>query len=509
MGMSVRRRIFEGTFFISTATLFARAGTFLANVAIIRTLSQESVGRLGLLESWLTLIGMVAGLGVSVAVTKYVPHYLEADRTRVGSLVSNSILLTLLASITVVVIGWLGFNTGWLGTAGRVYDVLTVYSMWFAGLVLTTSFKQILSAIHYGFQSFQVLIVPNIVVGLLSFPATFFLVKSRSLHGALEARILLTLIESVLLLHAVLVIGRRLNIRFSTHGFARDCRQLLGFGLPNFIGQLGVSPVHAGLLSFLAEQPAGLNQLALLTAANRLCALANFLPGSMAATLIPVLAGEWGKGKVENFREGTRSAMRMLGIVNLPIILFFLALSPQLLNLLFGATYRDAGPLAFVLLLVVFLACLNETADRSLAAAGRVWLSTANNFLWALGFIGLAAWLVPKYLSRGYVGAYFISFAAYVVWQLWWMRRLFQTDLRNLTPLLWLSLTLVALSSLIAILPDLALQIVLTGVLISSCLLLLWTKVLTNAERQALLNQRARLFGAAGGWFRDLRGGKP
>src|SRR6185369_6371407 len=104
MGMSVRRRIFEGTFFISTATLFARAGTFLANVAIIRTLSQESVGRLGLLESWLTLIGMVAGLGVSVAVTKYVPHYLEADRTRVGSLVSNSILLTLLASITVVVI---------------------------------------------------------------------------------------------------------------------------------------------------------------------------------------------------------------------------------------------------------------------------------------------------------------------------------------------------------------------------------------------------------------------
>jgi hypothetical protein len=110
--MSVRRKILEGTFFVTTATLLARAGTFLANVAMIRTLSQELVGQLGLIESWLNLMGVFAGVGMGIAVTKHLSQYLEADRSRVGSLAGSAILLTLLASVTVVAVGLLGLKVG-------------------------------------------------------------------------------------------------------------------------------------------------------------------------------------------------------------------------------------------------------------------------------------------------------------------------------------------------------------------------------------------------------------
>jgi O-antigen/teichoic acid export membrane protein len=337
----------------------------------------------------------------------------------------------------------------------------------------------------------------------------YFLVKWRGLHGALEARLSLVLIESALLLCALVSISKKLQIHFRVLGFARDCKELLGFGVPSFVGQLGVTPVQSAFMSLLAAQPDGLNQLGLLTTANRLCSLANFLPGSMASTLIPVLASEWGKGKVETFREGTLIAIRMLWIMSLPIILLFLMLSPNLLVWLYGEGYREAWPIAFGLLLAVFLASINETADRSLAASGRIWLSTGNMFVWALLFIGVAGWLVPRYYALGYAAAYFVSFAGYVALQFWWVRRLFLTDLRSLHSLVWLSLTLVILSGLIASLSNAAVQILLAASLIAAGLLILWTKILAPSERQGLLNQFSRACGMASGYsdraFRFLK----
>src|SRR5262245_46976218 len=508
--MSLKRKIWEGTFFISKATLQDHTGTFLANGAMIRTLSQELVGQLGLIESWLSLIGIFASLGLSVAVTKYLPEYLETDRHKVGSVAGTSIVLTILLSGFGVLVAAVGFRVGLLGVTAQAQKVLSAYSLWFFGLIVTANIRQILSAILYGFQSFRVFIMPNIVVGLLSVPATYFLVKWRSLHGALEARMFLTLVESLLLMYALFILTKRLQIRFSVHGFVQHSRELLGFGIPNCIGQVGVTPVQSAFMSLLAAQPGGLNQLGLLTTANRLCALANFLPGSMASTLIPVLAGEWGKGRRESFRDGTLTAIRMLWIICIPIVLFFLVLSPNLLVWLYGEQYRGAWPIAFGLLLVVFLASVNETADRALAAAGRVWLSTANKFVWAALFAGMAIWFVPRFQAIGYTGAFLVSFAAYVGLQLWWVRRLFETDLSALRSLLWLSLALVVPTALIANVSNPALQIILAALMILSALFILWTKILAASERQALLGQISRACGVALGYSgRALRFLKP
>lgn len=95
------------------------------------------------------------------------------------------------------------------------------------------------------------------------------------------------------------------------------------------------------------------------------------------------------------------------------------------------------------------LIAINETGDRILAAAGRMWLSTANNLIWLVLFLGFALILIPQAQATGYVLAYLLSFTIYICVQLGWLRQLFQLPLRPLVPLVLGTTLLIVLAYLI------------------------------------------------------------
>lgn len=482
--MSVSRQVWRGTAFVSGASLLARVGTFAANLAIIRLLGKEAVGQLGLFESWLGLASMFALVGIGVGITKFVAQFHESDAPRVGGIAATSLLLGVGLSLGVSGLAW-GVLALDVWRDNPVAQLLHLYFFWFVGLLVVSTLRQIVTSIIYGLQTFQTLVGANIAVGALSFPLAFFLVKSHHLEGALAARLGLALVETVWLFVAMFAALRRGGAQPHLKAWRRDGRELLMFGLPTFVGQLASNPVQPFVFSLLATQPGGVAQVGLITTAQRLVSLVSFFPSSMAATITPVLSSEWGSGDRSRFREGALTTLRMCWLCALPLTLLFMAACPGVLGRLYGESFVEAWPVTFLLLGVSLLTSLNETGDRSFIAAGRVWLSTSNNFVWLALFVPLAWWLLPLYGALGYAGGFVITFTLYVALQMWWLHRLFAVRVRALFGLLAASFLLVVLAWEIAWLRLGFLAPVLTA----GCVAIETLWFLSQSERDAFSNR--------------------
>lgn len=447
--MSVKSQILRGTSFVSGASLIARIGTFLANLAIIRLLGRDLIGQLGLIESWLGFATLFSLVGVGVGITKFVAQYWQDDTQRVGGIAATSLLIGSISSFLVGGVAWAALSLNLLGHSS-VAQLLQNYSGLFFCLILMASLKQVVTSIIYGLQTFQVLVGANVVVGMLSFPLSYFLVKQRHLEGALIARLLLSLVEMAWLSWAMSRTLRHNGTQLHLKQWRRDGRQLLVFGLPTFVGQLASNPVQPFVLTLLATQPGGVAQVGLITIAQRLVSLVSFFPSSMASILTPVLSSEWGSGDQSRFRESALTTLRMCWLCALPICVFFMAASPIILNRLYGKQFVGAWPVTFVLLLISLVGSLNETADRSFIAAGRVWLSTSNNFVWLAFFVPLVWYLIPSHGAMGYAVAFLFTFELYVILQILWLFQLFRVNISALFPMLAVSVGIVCCAWIIA-----------------------------------------------------------
>lgn len=495
--MSVSGKLWRGTAFMSGANLLARVGTFLGNLAIIRLLGLDLLGELGLIEGWLNVALIFAVFGLNAAATRYVSHYLESEPEQIGEIAATALVL---GGISSVVVGALIFvflgapqTSAWaLGSgsgAEPTLEILRRYAPILPWLIVLFTARQMLTGLFYGLQAFQVFVWVNVVIGVIAFPASYLLVRWHGLSGALEVRGLLALVEILLLGYAASRALQRMGAKLSLRRFGSNSRRLVAFGLPTLVGQLVANPVQPLMLSFLAARPGGVAQVGLVTTAQRLSSLANFVPGSMAATVMPVLSTEVGRGDMGRFRDGILVALRMLWLSTLPVVLAMVAACPALLGLLYGSEYVAAWPVSLILLVIVLLTGVNESADRALAAANRMWLSTGNNLLWTLMFTSLALALIPRGLALGYALAFMLSFSLYVLVQLGWLRRLFGLPLAVLAPMLTFSAAAMAVAGVVAGHLSGPLQIATAGALALLALAIEWRLLLGEDEREALRNR--------------------
>lgn len=495
--MSASDKIIRGTAFVTIANILSRIGTFLGSLIVIRLLGLEQVGMLGLLESWLSLASMFALFGLGVATTRYVATSLVEDNRLIGAYSGAAILLGLIFSVVTGVVAYfvirlapgpVNFDTSDLIGATRWFimtHVLLIFS-----LLVTMTMREIGSAILQGLQLFQLFVYVNLTIGLLSLPVSYLLVRAYGLVGALQARLVLTSVELCLILVLVLHSMQRMETRFTLNMWQTTGRRLIAFGLPTFIGQLIANPVRTFMITLLAAQPAGAVQVGLLTTAGRIVGLANFIPASMASVIMPILATEWQRQR-ERFGQTIQTTLRMLWLASLPFTLLFLGATPTILSELYGSEYVAASMVTFLLLVVVLLASINETSDRTLAAANRQWLSTGNNLVWTVLFWLLGLVLVPRYLGLGYAIALLVSFGLYVALQLGWLWRLYQIPLRPLLPLTALSLSGVFFAWWIAMLTTGLLQFILSGLFALLAAVIVWYWLLSREEQNAF-HRRAR-----------------
>ena len=478
------------------AGVLSRIGTFLGSLVIIRLLGLEQVGQLGLIESWLSLATMFSLAGLGVATTRYVATSLAQNAEIIGAYAGTALCLGLILSFGVglalfigvkVIPGLAGMDASNLIGVTRSFVLTHVWLL--LGLLVVTTLREIGVALLQGMQLFQLFVYVNLIIGVLSLPVSFLLVQAHGLAGAFGTRLILAGVELILILVFALRGLRRLRTRLSLHRLFENSRLLLGFALPTFAGQLIANPVRTFMITLLAMQPNGALQVGLLTTAGRIVGLANFIPASMATVIMPVLATDWGHNQRDRFSANVLTTLRMMWLASLPFVVFFLGATPALLYHLYGSEYVSAATITFLMLIIVLLSAINETSDRTLAAANHQWLSAGNNLVWALLFWALGLYFVPRYLGLGYSFALLMSFGLYIALQLGWLRRLFQISLRPILPLSGLSLGAITIAWWISTLRPFLLQLLVAGAFMFVVGIVQWQMFLHVGEREAFRRQ--------------------
>ncbi len=377
----------------------------VTGVLLARVLGPHGRGELAAVILWPSVLAAVGSLGMQDATTYHAARGSWPLSTLVGSTLAITVAqagLLLLAGAALLPFVLSHYDATTRQTA-YLYLAFIPINLFTLALMAVLNGRQ---RLHW-FQGLRLLVI----IG--SAAAVMVLAAMRALTIQSVAIAFLAANFSVGLAAAVLV--WRLGVA-RPRPSSRAARQLLRFGFQSHLGATS-SLLNERLDQLLISVFLAPVQLGLYVIAVTMSSLASLVGSSVSMVALPAVAGlESGAAQRAAARRFAQLTLGVSVAVTIPMVLF----APALIQLFFGAAYRDAADVSRVLLVAAVALSSGRVIGTLLRAVGRP-LDAGIGEVVALGVtvVGLAA-LLPM---LGIMGAAVASLVAYSVSMAWTARR--------------------------------------------------------------------------------------
>jgi O-antigen/teichoic acid export membrane protein len=394
--------------------LSSQALALLSTIMVARFVGREGYGEIGMIQSTLGMLGVLAGFGLGSTTTKYVAEFRLKSPERVAGILSMTTLASLcsglvLASLCVVLAPPL---------VNSVMNREALLPLLQAGalLLLISTLGGVQKAALSGFEAFRRIAVINILQGVAAPLVTIPCVWFFGVAGAIAA---LTITAAI----GLLLCTAGLNQECKAYAISRnlgtvsssDWPLLWEFALPSMLSALMVTPVTWLTNSILVNQANGYSELGLFNAANQWRALILYVPAVFGPALLPILSETYSRADRANFREAVCLSLRVTWLFALPITIIVLGGADPLAKL-FGKQFSGASSMISISALACFLTVVNGAVGTALAGSGRMWTGMLMNAGWAMILIAAAILLIPSLGGRGLAIAYLVAYLFHTVW---------------------------------------------------------------------------------------------
>lgn len=385
-------------------------------VITARLLGKVGYGEMGMVQSTVGMLGVFAGFGLGTTATKCIAEHRRTDPARAGRIAG----LTL--AVAVLTAGVLGVacvaGAGWLagGTLGRASLERLVMAA--ALQLVVTTLGGVVSAALAGFEEFRRIARMQLWLGAAAPFITVPLVWLYGVDGAVAA---VTVNAALGLAWGAVVLGRTtashaVPLRYDRQIW-REAGVLTRVALPSLLSSLLLIPVMWVTNLMLVRGPGGYGELGIFNAANQWRMVIVFLPGMLAAAVLPVLAQTHGSDDRAGFREAFTLNLRVTWVVALPLTVVTVVLAGPVAAI-FGRQFAGMELVLPALMVAAFLSIVNATVGAALVGAGRLWTGTLMNLAWAFALVGAAAFLVPRRGATGLGIAYLAAYLLHTLWQM-------------------------------------------------------------------------------------------
>lgn len=401
-------RLARGAFWALVGTVISRGFTFAAFIVAARMLGVVLFGKLGVVQSTITMLSTMAGFSLGLMSTKYVAEFRQKDPDRTGRIISLSSLMSwatggAMALVLLVAAPVLAART--LG-APELSHQLRIGTL----LLLLGSVNGAQVGTLYGFEAFHVIARVNCITGIATFAGVVGGAWMAGLDGALWGLVASQLATAGANTIALSRIRNRHGIPLVFRGCLGEARLIWHFGVPAMMGGIMVGPVIWITNAFVVQQPNGFAEMGIFNAANQLRQMILFFPTTLASVALPMLSNLQGLDSRRHYRKLFWANLGLscgsAAAVALPIAL----LAPWVMGR-FGPAFRTGGGVLVLLCAVsVLTATLNSIGD-SIVSEGRMWAGFMLNLIWATVLISMG------YLLRthGALGLGWATLAAYAV----------------------------------------------------------------------------------------------
>ena len=386
---------------IATGTAWSLLGTGVTTVSqmvqtilLARFLGVEVFGMLGLWSTTVSMVGSLAGMGLSATATKYIasargkhsedvyPLMLVCTGASVGSSLLVGALMAALAPFLAGVVLKVP------ALEGEVY--------WAIPLLLTTSLGGTLTGVLAGFERFREIAFVTVLRACVA----VLLVPVAAYWGGLRAVVVSRSVVSIIGLLYMLYWVRRIAGRTFRRPRWSEIRPHLGilhrFALPAMLGSLSVTPVYWVINAILMRSPDGLTAVAVTSAVNKWRQVLRILPGLLGSVMLPVLSSTHAACEEQEDSEaiGLLSQLQSLvGAITVPLAVLMIGLARQLM-MLYGGDFGGSAEVLVLVVLAVAIYAIGMPVGTALPAFGRMWQGTTINLLWGLVLIGVTYTLI-------------------------------------------------------------------------------------------------------------------
>ncbi|MCL4840463.1 MAG: oligosaccharide flippase family protein [Bryobacteraceae bacterium] len=411
--VGLRLRYLRGALWSLAGALASQGGSLAASVIAARLVGLEQFGQLGIIQSTITTLGAVAGLGLGVTATKHVAEFRHKDKARTGRILGLSSILAVITGALLAAMLFAGASL--LAAALSAPEIGSQIRVASLMLVANAALGAQIGGLA-GFESFNVIARLNTIRGALAVPLTTVLAWNWGLSGAVWALAVTALMTSLIAEFALRRVCFAEGIRQTIRGAWPERTILMAFTAPAFMSSSLVPGATWVAQALLVNQTAGYGQMGILNVATQVRTVITFVPTLLSQLSLPILANMRGNGEPREYRKAMLWNLLISGglaaSAACPVILF-----PAHVLRLFGGEIRGETLVIITAALIAILTSVNGVVGTAILSSGAVWTGFAFNLAWAVLFLAASILLVQEYMALGIVLAMLFAYLCHSIWQ--------------------------------------------------------------------------------------------
>ena len=418
----LRRRFVSGATWSALGATVSCGCYVLSMIFVARGLGMEEFGALGVIQSTVAMLQVLAGLGMGLTASRYVAELRRTDPARAGRIVGLTLAVTALVALGIV--GLMLILSPWLAggplNAPRLVRPLRIS----AGLVLFGTMQAAQLGILSGIEAFRSQARAQMVGPILSVPLVLGGLKLGGLEGAVGGLVIGAAAGFGALGWTVRRELRSAGVPLSYRKCAVEWKAIRDFGLPSLLAGLLVAPVNWICAAMLVNRPGGYGEMGIFSAASQWRLAALHFPATLGQVLVPMLSERLGAQDASSQRKLLMAGTAVNAATSLAVVLPVCALSP-LIMAAYGAGFSGAWPTLVVSMIAALLTAVQSPVGTMIAAAGRMWIGFWMNLGWGVVTVALSALAVQRGafgLALAQVGGY-LAHGAWTAWFAWRISR--------------------------------------------------------------------------------------
>ncbi|MCS3901414.1 flippase [Methanococcus voltae] len=385
-------------------------------------LPKTEVGLFYAILDLLSILAVFRGLGVDVALTRYIPKFkAEGDYKSIKSSVNFSFIFQI--SFTLIMVAILlalspYIVNNYLNSAGQYTNHLLVASDAFMIMVVVYFiFEGILAVLYNILRGFQ---NQKYLATITPFKISFiFAISLILIFLGINNAFVPVLAYSIVPVIAVIMYGFivfkkvypdyfKIKSKISKDLIVKIFRQGIPATLTNSTSVL-MSYIDGVFLTIFT----GLIAVAeYRNVATPTITLLNVGVGAISIVLLPLVSELWTLGKVKELNYGITNIFKYMMALTLPLIICLIYYTPEFINVFFNSSYLPVSNAVRILMISAIFSSLNVISSDILVGVGKPQIATKFLYFGAMVNVILNILLIPQFGSLGAAITTLISYFA-------------------------------------------------------------------------------------------------
>ncbi len=356
-------------------------------------LGKATFGELGMINSTIGTIGLLAGISLASTSTKYIAEHRSENPERAGKILGLSLTIGTiiggLASLLLVVfaetLSVRVFNSTTLTPEFRVSGIILFF----------TTLNGIQLGALAGLEDFKAIAWVNILRAVL----VLVCYGLGALWGGLMGVMIgLGAANGVLFAATHYLLNRgctRYDILICWRLDSHELPILYQFSLPSYLTDLLVGGATWLGNTLLVNQADGYAEMGVFLAAYQWRTAAMFLPAILTQISVPILANLFGTGDQVKFRKVVAGNLGVVFLITVLIAAPLLLLSPWIMAS-YGEGYAEQAHVMVIVMLTVLITSLGGVIGSMMVSMGKLWQLFTINLAWGISFVVIASLLIPQ-----------------------------------------------------------------------------------------------------------------